>query len=82
MRKNKVNKNNLKPFVEMKKVFEKSIVAKRDMKKLHKIKFDDLMFLKPGTGIRADKYKKLIGLKIKKPIKELEILKISNLSKN
>ena len=59
----------------MKKVFEKSIVAKRDMKKLHKIKFDDLMFLKPGTGIRADKYKKLIGLKIKKPIKELEILK-------
>ena len=82
MRKNKVNKNNLKPFIEMKKVFEKSIVAKRDMKKLHKIKFDDLMFLKPGTGIRADKYKKLIGLKIKKPIKELEILKISNLSKN
>ena len=50
MRKNKVNKNNLKPFVEMKK-FLKKVLLQKDMKKLHKIKFDDLMFLKPGTGI-------------------------------
>ncbi len=61
-----VNKNNLKPFSKMKKVFEKSIVVKKTLKKGHLIKKEDLSFKKPGDGIPANSYKKILGKTIKK----------------
>ncbi len=79
---NKVNKNNLKKLKKMKQVFEKSIVAKRDLKKNHQIKLNDLTFLKPGDGLRADIYKKIIGTKTKKDIQKLKKIKFSDLKKN
>jgi len=77
----KVDKNDIKKFKLMKKVFEKSIVSRSTLKKNHKIKFKDLAFLKPGTGIRADKYSEIIGLRTKKNIKKLKLIKISDLKK-
>ena len=53
----KINKNDLKKYSSMKRVFEKSIVSKKFIKKGSKIKFEDLNFKKPGDGVRADKYK-------------------------
>lgn len=64
----KVNKNDIKKYVSMKKVFEKSIVTNKYLKKGSKIKFTDLNFKKPGDGIRADQYKKIIGKIVKKNI--------------
>ena len=40
----KINKKNLKKFSSMKKVFEKSIVSKKYIKKGSKIKFEDLNY--------------------------------------
>jgi N,N'-diacetyllegionaminate synthase len=48
----------------MKDTFEKSIVLSRPLNKGHKLRFDDLAFKKPGDGIKANLYKKVIGCKI------------------
>ena len=48
----------------MKKIFEKSVILNRDMKKNEKIKLKDLSFKKPGDGIRAFEYKKILGKKL------------------
>ena len=42
MKNSKIEKNNLKPFAEMKK-FLKKVSLLKDMKKFHKISFDDLV---------------------------------------
>ena len=65
----RVNKNNLKKYASMKKVFEKSIVSNKFLNKGTKIKINDLNFKKPGNGIRADKYKDILGKVLKKNIK-------------
>jgi len=63
---NPVDKNSLQSYHTMKQVFEKSLVAARDLKKGAVIKFSDLEFLKPGDGIRVDQYKKIVGRKLLK----------------
>ena len=77
----KVDKNSLKHLKNMKKIFEKSIVLDRDINKGHIIKFKDLKFLKPGDGIRADKYKSVVGLKSKKKLRKLTQLTYKDLIK-
>lgn len=74
----KINKNNLKKFSSMKKVFEKSIVSKKYIKKGSKIKFEDLNYKKPGDGIRADQYKKIIGKIVNKDIDVDKKIKFSD----
>lgn len=64
-----VDKNDLKKYSSMKKVFEKSIISKKFIKKGSSIKLGDLNFKKPGDGIRADQYKKIIGKITKRNIK-------------
>ena len=61
---NPVDKNNLNEYKDMKRVFEKSVVASRDLKANSIIKKKDILFKKPGTGIRAINYKSLIGKKL------------------
>ena len=80
MTKTKINKNDIKKFKLMKKVFEKSIVTKHFLNKNHIITINDLVFLKPGTGIRADQYNKIVGLKTNKNIKKLKLLKFTDFS--
>lgn len=69
MLKNPIDKNNLnKNLNSMRKTFNKSIYANKELKKNDTIKFEDLSFKKPSVGIPASEYKKLIGKKIKKNI--------------
>ena len=63
--KNPVNKNDLSNVNSMKRIFEKSIVSARDIKKGQKLIFKDLAFKKPGIGIPPKEYNKLIGLQVK-----------------
>lgn len=49
---------------QMKLIFEKSIVAKRDITNGTVIEFEDLAFKKPGAGIPASEFRSLIGKKI------------------
>ena len=76
----KVDKNLLsKKLNKMKKTFEKSIVASKDLRKGHKVTFGDLSFKKPGDGISASNYKKIIGKIIKKGMIYDEKFKLNNL---
>lgn len=79
---NPVDKNNLNEYKDMKRVFEKSVVASRDLKANSIIKKKDILFKKPGTGIRAINYKSLIGKKLIKDIKKNSLLKINNFYEN
>ena len=79
---NPVDKNNLNEYKDMKKVFEKSIVAKNDLKANSILRKKDIVFKKPGTGIRALDYKRLIGKKINKEIKKNNLLKMKDFYEN
>ena len=70
----KVDKDNLKPFVKMKKVFEKNIVAKTNIKKGSVIKFTDLEFKKSKKGIKAFNYSSILGLIAKKKISKGKLI--------
>ena len=63
--KSPINKNDLNDLMDMKSIFEKSIVSARDIKAGEIINLKDLAFKKPGTGIPTKDYKKLIGLELK-----------------
>lgn len=76
---NKVDKNNITKFKKMKKIFEKSIITNKNLKKGHKIKLEDLKFLKPGDGIRADKLHFVLGKKLIKDLPKLTKIQTRNL---
>ena len=80
MRDNIVDKNDIKKFKNMKKVFEKSIALKSDFKKGHRLKFNDLLYLKPGTGIKPQNYKSIIGMKLKRNLKKNYFIRLKDLS--
>ncbi len=76
-----VDKDDLKPFKNMKKIFEKSLVTRMSLKKNTIIRFKHLNFKKPGDGIRADSYKKIIGKKIRKDLPKDKQLRYSHFYK-
>lgn len=79
IKKFKVDKDNLSKLKNMKKIFEKSVILNRDMKKNEKIKLKDLSFKKPGDGIRAFEYKKILGKKLVSNKKKSYKLKFKDL---
>lgn len=65
----KMSKDDFLPDVKkMKKIFEKSIVAKKNLKRGSIIKKANLTFKKPGTGIGPEKVNDFIGKKLSKNI--------------
>ena len=67
--KNPVNKNNIKRYKNMKKIFEKGIVSATNLSKGTILTIKNITFKKPSDGIRAFDYKKVLGKKLKKDIK-------------
>ena len=70
----KVDKNNLNDVLEMKDIFEKSIVAKHKLTSGTILRVSDLAFKKPGTGISASKILDVIGMKLNKDMEVDELL--------
>lgn len=70
IKKSKFNKNNIKLFKNMRSVFQKSIYYKKDLKRGHKLKIEDLSFKKPDNGISASKYKLILEKVLKKNVKK------------
>lgn len=60
-------------FPEMRKIFQKSIVAKRKIEEGERITEDMLAYKKPGTGLPTKYYKDIIGKKIKRALEEDDI---------
>ena len=58
----------VKSLVNMKITFEKSIVSANSLDKFETIEVKNLAFKKPGDGIPAREYKKLLGKKINKKV--------------
>jgi N,N'-diacetyllegionaminate synthase len=77
---NPVDKNDLDPFLEMKVIFEKSVVAKRRLPAGHRLVKEDLAFKKPGTGIPAARYRDLIGRCLKTTLDQDEMFQFKHLS--
>ena len=75
MRENPVNKDDLTPFADMKRVFQKSIVAKADLPAGHVISVEDLAFKKPGDGISAADYQSVVGREVLRPLAKDEMIK-------
>jgi N,N'-diacetyllegionaminate synthase len=59
-----VDKNDIGPYAEMKRVFEKSIVATAAFPAGKVLEMADLAFKKPGDGIPAAHYASLIGRRL------------------
>ncbi len=72
---NPVDKNNLDPYLKMKKVFQKYLVCSKKLKSGTRIKLSHLSFKKTGGGIPADSYKKIIGKKLISNCHKNQILK-------
>ncbi|MBO8244215.1 N-acetylneuraminate synthase [Prochlorococcus marinus XMU1411] len=66
MLENPIDKDNIQEYMEMKKIFQKSIFTSRSIDSGIPLQFDDLSFKKPGDGIAASKYKEIIGKVTKK----------------
>jgi sialic acid synthase SpsE len=62
----------VKQLEGMKMIFEKSIVAKKDLKEGHVLTASDFAYKKPGNGISASHYKNIIGKTLAKPIRQDE----------
>lgn len=69
-----IDKNNIREYTNMREIFSKSICAKKEMKIGTKLTANDLIYLKPGTGIPAANYKSIIGKKLTKSIKAQEFI--------
>jgi len=63
----------------MKLIFEKKIVLKKEMKKNSVLTLSNLGYKKTKKGINANKYKEIIGKKLKKDMKKNSIIELTNL---
>ena len=80
MRSNKINKNILtNEQLKNKKIFTKSVALKENKKKNEIIKKKDIVFKKPGNGIKYNQIKYLIGKKLRKNISSNRLLKWSDI---
>ena len=75
----KVDKNDLKPFREMRKVFQKSLYYKANIKKNQILKENLISFKKPAKGIPANGYLGIINRRLKKNVKKDQIIRFSDL---
>ena len=66
MRANPVDKNDASSYADMKRIFEKSVVTTRPIAAGEAVSLDMLAFKKPGDGIPARDYARLIGRCAKK----------------
>jgi N-acetylneuraminate synthase len=63
---NPIDKNDLVPYLDLKKIFEKSLAVNKDLPKGHIITFEDLEAKKPAKqGVSAAQFKSVIGRKLR-----------------
>jgi N-acetylneuraminate synthase len=67
---NPVDKEDIARDMEnMRKMFTKSVVARKDLPAGTVLQFEYLTLKKPGTGIPAARLPEIIGRRLKKPVK-------------
>jgi N,N'-diacetyllegionaminate synthase len=63
-----VDKDEVAPYAEMKRIFEKSVVAARPLAAGTVLSRDDLAFKKPGDGIKAASWSSLAGRRLRRDV--------------
>jgi N-acetylneuraminate synthase len=63
-----VDKDDVRPYGEMKRIFEKSVVAAKPLAGGTVIVAADLAFKKPGDGIPAAQWKQILGRRLKRDV--------------
>jgi N-acetylneuraminate synthase len=61
---NPVNKDDVAPYRDMKRIFEKSVVTTKALPAGHPLAESDLAFKKPGDGIPAAQWRQLLGRRL------------------
>lgn len=79
MQAHSVDKDDISPYIDMKKIFEKSIVAADDIAAGTVLSEDLFAYKKPGDGISASEYKNLLGKKTKQAITKNAMIQLSHL---
>lgn len=75
-----VDKNDLSLFLDMKKIFEKSVVTSRAIPAGTRIGSDDIAFKKPGSGFPAWRYQELLGQSAKRDLPAHHMISEEDLS--
>jgi len=76
-----IDKNDLSPYTDLKKIFEKTIAVNKDLPKGHVITFNDLEAKKPARqGVSANEFKKIIGKSLTRDLKKWNFLKAEDIS--
>ena len=65
IRENPVDKNDLQPYLDMKRIFEKSVVTAYALNAGQVLSASELAFKKPGDGIPASRQAELVGRKLR-----------------
>lgn len=65
IRANPVDKDDLQDYLDMKRIFEKSVVTAQTVQAGHSLQLADLAFKKPGDGIPAARYADLLGREVR-----------------
>ena len=77
---NPIDKNDLKDYIELKSMFEKSLAINKSVQKGHIISFSDLEAKKPlNFGIKALEFKSVIGRRLNKNLSKWDFLKEEDL---
>jgi N,N'-diacetyllegionaminate synthase len=63
-----LDKDDVAPVQEMKRIFEKSVVSSRPLAAGSVLRMDDLSFKKPGDGLSAAAYRSLLGRRLAREV--------------
>jgi len=78
---NPIDKNDLSPYLELKKIFEKTLAVNKNLPKGHVLSFEDLEAKKPAKmGMAASAFKNVVGKKLSKDKQQWDFLKKEDLS--
>ncbi|MFK7806513.1 MAG: N-acetylneuraminate synthase family protein [Saprospiraceae bacterium] len=78
---NPIDKSDLSPYRDLKKIFEKSLAVNKDLPKGHIINFDDLEAKKPAAqGIAASQFRKVVGRPLTQAKKKYDFLADTDLA--
>jgi len=76
-----VDKTDLKPYQDLKQIFEKSLAVNKDLPKGHLITFDDLEAKKPARqGVTANDFRTVLGRTLKVDKKRYDFLQATDLT--
>ena len=74
-----VDKSDSAGYTDMKQIFQKSVVARRDIAAGEILSVDALAYKKPGNGLSAARYKEVIGKKAKSAINQDDFIQLTDI---